>query len=67
MPGKKSGNTEGRTTHSPTHMQTHTHHAASTARVVLLPAELGILGKYTKISLIVLFAFQQKRKKDKES
>ena len=71
---KKSGYTEGSATHSPTHTPTHahiltqkhTHHAASRARAELLPAELGILGKYTKISPIVLFVFQQRRGEKKD-
>lgn len=53
-----------RATHTRTYAHTkHTHHAASRARADLLPAELGILGKYTKISPIVLFVFQQRRGK----
>lgn len=38
-------------------------HPVSTARVELHPTKLGILGKYTKISLIVLCEFQQGREK----
>lgn len=59
MPGKKPGSTEGER-----HTHTHRHsRAASTAQAELPPAELGTLGKYTKICLIVLFAFQQRKKR----